>query len=157
MEAVGTLAGGIAHDFNNLLMGIQGYTSLMMLKTDASHYHYEKLKNIEHYVIRGADLTRQLLGFARGGKYEITPANMNDLITKSSRMFGRTKKEIAITTRLEPNLWTVEVDQGQIEQVLLNLYLNAAQAMPGGGRIDIETQNCIIEEIEDSKQLLQTR
>ena len=148
MEAVGTLAGGIAHDFNNLLMGIQGYTSLMMLKTDASHYHYEKLKNIEHYVIRGADLTRQLLGFARGGKYEITPANMNDLITKSSRMFGRTKKEIAITTRLEPNLWTVEVDKGQIEQVLLNLYLNAAQAMPGGGRIDIETQNCLIEEIE---------
>ena len=148
MEAVGTLAGGIAHDFNNLLMGIQGYTSLMMLKTDASHYHYEKLKNIEHYVIRGADLTRQLLGFARGGKYEITPANMNDLITKSSRMFGRTKKEVAITTRLEPSLWTVEVDQGQIEQVLLNLYLNASQAMPGGGRIDIETQNRILEKTE---------
>ena len=146
MEAVGTLAGGIAHDFNNLLMGIQGYASLMMLKTDASHYHYEKLKNIEHYVIRGADLTRQLLGFARGGKYEITPANMNELILKSSRMFGRTKKEIAVTTRLEPSLWTVEVDQGQIEQVLLNLYLNAAQAMPGGGRIDIETQNRILDE-----------
>lgn len=148
MEAIGTLAGGIAHDFNNLLMGIQGYTSLMMLKTDESHYHYEKLKNIEHYVIRGADLTRQLLGFARGGKYEITPANMNDLITKSSRMFGRTKKEVAVTTRLEPNLWTVEVDQGQIEQVLLNLYLNASQAMPGGGRIDIATQNHILEEPE---------
>jgi PAS domain S-box-containing protein len=148
MEAVGTLAGGIAHDFNNLLMGIQGYTSLMMLKTDASHYHYEKLKNIEHYVIRGADLTRQLLGFARGGKYEITPVNMNELITKSSRMFGRTKKEVAVTTRLEPNLWTVEVDQGQIEQVLLNLFLNASQAMPGGGRIDIQTQNSVLEEAE---------
>jgi two-component system cell cycle sensor histidine kinase/response regulator CckA len=151
MEAVGTLAGGIAHDFNNLLMGIQGYTSLMMLKTDASHYHYEKLKNIEHYVIRGADLTRQLLGFARGGKYEITPANMNELITKSSRMFGRTKKDVAVTTRLEPNLWTVEIDQGQIEQVLLNLYLNASQAMPGGGRIDIETQNHIFEVTETQK------
>ncbi len=148
MEAVGTLAGGIAHDFNNLLMGIQGYTSLMMLKTDPSHYHYEKLKNIEHYVIRGADLTRQLLGFARGGKYEITPANMNELIIKSSRMFGRTKKEVADNHHLEPNLWTVEVDQGQIEQVLLNLYLNASQAMPGGGRIHIETQNCILEETE---------
>ncbi len=148
MEAVGTLAGGIAHDFNNLLMGIQGYTSLMMLKTDANHYHYEKLKNIEHYVIRGADLTRQLLGFARGGKYEITPANMNELIIKSSRMFGRTKKDIAVTTRLEANLWTVEIDQGQLEQVLLNLYLNAAQAMPGGGRIDIETQNRILDESE---------
>ena len=148
MEAVGTLAGGIAHDFNNLLMGIQGHTSLMLLKTDASHYHYEKLKNIEHYVLRGADLTRQLLGFARGGKYEIAPANMNELITKSSRMFGRTKKEIAITTRLEPNIWSVEVDQGQIEQVLLNLYLNAAQAMPEGGCIDIETQNRILDGTE---------
>jgi two-component system, cell cycle sensor histidine kinase and response regulator CckA len=63
-------------------------------------------------------------------------------------MFGRTKKEVAISTRLETNLWTVEVDQGQIEQVLLNLYLNAAQAMPGGGRIDIETENRILEESE---------
>jgi len=148
MEAVGTLAGGIAHDFNNLLMGIQGYASLMLLNTDKNHNHYGKLKNIEHYVVRGADLTRQLLGFARGGKYEIKPTDMNELITKSSRMFGRTKKDVSLTTKLEPNIWTVEVDQGQIEQVLLNLYLNASQAMPGGGRIDIETQNRVLDETE---------
>jgi len=148
MEAVGTLAGGLAHDFNNLLMGIQGYTSLMLLNTIESHNHYEKLKNIEKFVVRGSDLTKQLLGFARGGKYEVKPTNMNELIKTSSQMFGRTKKEISISTGLESKIWGVEVDQGQIEQVLLNLYLNAAQAMPGGGNIYIETKNVIIDENE---------
>jgi len=152
MEAVGTLAGGLAHDFNNLLMGIQGYTSLMLLNTNESHNHYEKLKNIEKYVVRGSDLTKQLLGFARGGKYEVRPTNMNELIKTSSQMFGRTKKEISISTSLESKIWGVEVDQGQIEQVLLNLYLNAAQAMPGGGNIYIETKNIIIDENEPRKK-----
>ncbi len=148
MEAVGTLAGGLAHDFNNLLMGIQGYTSLMLLSTNESHNHYEKLKNIEKYVVRGSDLTKQLLGFARGGKYEVRPTNINELIKTSSHMFGRTKKEISISTAFESKIWRVEVDQGQVEQVLLNLYLNAAQAMPGGGSIHIETKNVIIDESE---------
>ena len=148
MEAVGTLAGGLAHDFNNLLMGIQGYTSLILLNTNESHNHYGKLKNIEKYVVRGSDLTKQLLGFARGGKYEVRPTNMNELIKISSHMFGRTKKEISISTALEPRIWGVEADQGQIEQVLLNLYLNAAQAMPGGGNIFIETKNIIVDENE---------
>jgi PAS domain S-box-containing protein len=152
MEAVGTLAGGLAHDFNNLLMGIQGYTSLMLLNTNESHNHYEKLKNIEKYVVRGSDLTKQLLGFARGGKYEVRPTNMNELIKTSSQMFGRTKKEISIFTSLESKIWGVEVDQGQIDQVLLNLYLNAAQAMPGGGNIYIETKNVIIDENETRKK-----
>jgi len=146
MEAVGTLAGGLAHDFNNLLMGIQGYATLMLLSTKESHDHYEKLKNIEKYVLRGSDLTKQLLGFARGGKYEVKPTNINELIQTSSQMFGRTKKEISISTTFETKIWTVEVDQGQIEQVLLNLYLNAAQAMPGGGNIHIETKNVSIAE-----------
>ncbi|RPH48363.1 MAG: hybrid sensor histidine kinase/response regulator [Desulfobacteraceae bacterium] len=148
MEAVGTLAGGLAHDFNNLLMGIQGYTSLMLLNTNESHDHYEKLKNIEKFVVRGSDLTKQLLGFARGGKYKVKPTDMNELIKTSSQMFGRTKKEISISTMLASKIWMVEVDEGQIEQVLLNLYLNAAQAMPGGGHIYIETKNVIIDENE---------
>jgi CheY-like chemotaxis protein len=141
MEAVGTLAGGIAHDFNNLLMGIQGYASLMLMNIDGSHPHYERLRIIEEYVESGADLTRQLLAFARGGKYEIKPANLNEIVEKSSILFGRTKKEIRIERRFEPDLWTVDLDRGQMEQVLLNLYVNAWHAMPGGGDLTLETAN----------------
>lgn len=93
MKSIGTLAGGLAHDFNNLLMGIQGNASLMLLDIDHSSPHYEKLKNIEQYVQSGADITRQLLGFARGGKYEVKPINLNRLIEKSSDIFGRTKRK----------------------------------------------------------------
>jgi len=146
MEAVGTLAGGIAHDFNNLLMGIQGYTSLMLLTTDGNHPNYNKLKRIEEQVESGADLTAQLLGFARGGRYEITPTDLNALIKSTSNMFGRTKKEILIHEKLREDLWPVEVDQGQIEQVLLNLYVNAWQAMLKGGDLYLETDNIILDE-----------
>jgi len=146
MEAIGTLAGGIAHDFNNLLMGIQGRTSLMFMNIDSDHPHFEHLNGIEEMVKRGADLTRQLLGFARGGKYEVRPTDLNELIEKSSDMFGRTKKEIRIHTKYQRDIWTVEVDQGQIEQVLLNLYVNAWQAMIGGGDLYIETENVTLDE-----------
>ena len=141
MEAIGTLAGGIAHDFNNLLMGIQGNASLALLDIEAVDPICRKLRNIEQYVIRGAELTQQLLGFARGGKYMIHPTNLNELIEKSSKMFGSTRKEIMITADYEVDIWIVEVDQGQIEQVLLNLFVNAWQAMPGGGCINIQTRN----------------
>ncbi len=143
MEAIGTLAGGIAHDFNNLLMGIQGYASLSLMNIDSSHPNYEKLKQIEEQVQRGADLTKQLLGFARGGRYEIRPTDMNEILEKSSSMFGRTKKEVSICRKYDKNLWPVEVDRGQMEQVFLNLYVNAWQAMPGGGEIYIETRNVL--------------
>jgi len=146
MEAVGTLAGGIAHDFNNLLMGIQGNASLMILDINRTHPHYERLKNVEQYVKNGAELTKQLLGFARGGKYEVKPTDLNDLLEKNSDMFGRTKKEITIHRKFQENIWPVEVDQGQIDQVLLNLYVNAWQAMPGGGELYIETANITLDE-----------
>ena len=133
MEAVGTLAGGIAHDFNNLLMGIQGCTSLMSLDTDNNHPNFEYLNRIEDYIKKAADLTRQLLGFARSGKYEVKPTDMNEIIDKSSDMFGRTKKEITIHKKNQEHIWTVDVDQSQIEQVILNLYVNAWQAMSGIG------------------------
>jgi two-component system, cell cycle sensor histidine kinase and response regulator CckA len=146
MEAIGTLAGGVAHDINNILMGIQGYASLALFNRNESHPNYEKLKSIEALVKSGADLTRQLLGFARGGRYEVKPSNINEIVAKTSTMFGRTKKEITIQTKYEKNAYTVDADRGQIEQALLNLYVNAWQAMPGGGELYIETQNHFLDE-----------
>jgi len=146
MEAIGTLAGGIAHDFNNLLMGIEGRASLMFLNMDADHPHHEHLKGVEEMVQRGAHLTKQLLGFARGGKYEVQPTNLNKLVEKSSAMFGRTKKEIRIDTSFQKEVWTVEVDRAQIDQVLLNLFLNAWQAMPDGGDLYIQVGNVTLDE-----------
>jgi len=147
MEAIGTLAGGIAHDFNNLLMTILGYTSLMLMDKDPHHPDYEKLKIIEGQIQSGADLTKQLLGFARGGKYEIKPTHLSELLARSSEMFGRTKKEISIFLKHEEDLWPVEVDRGQIEQVLLNLFVNAWQAMPAGGELYLETRNIVLDEV----------
>jgi two-component system cell cycle sensor histidine kinase/response regulator CckA len=141
MEAIGTLVGGLAHDFNNLLMGLQGRISLMLLDLDSRHTHYETLKQQEAIIKNGADLTRQMLGFAREGKYEVKPVNINEIIHKTSEMFGRTKKEVTINRKYEDDIWTVEVDQGQIEQVFVNIYINAWQAMPGGGHLYIETAN----------------
>jgi CheY-like chemotaxis protein len=146
MEAIGTLAGGIAHDFNNLLMGIQGYASLTLQELDPSHPHYERLKSIEEQVQSGANLTRQLLGFARGGRYEVKPADMNDILEKVSSMFERTNKEISIQRRYGKDIWSVEVDWGQMEQVFMNLYVNAWQAMPGGGEICPETENVLLDD-----------
>ena len=94
IEAIGTLAGGIAHDFNNVLMGIQGYTSLLSVLGNLPPPMSAHLQRIEEMVERGAELTRQLLGFARGGKYEVKPTNLNELIASTSEMFGRTRKEI---------------------------------------------------------------
>jgi signal transduction histidine kinase len=146
MEAIGRLAGGIAHDFNNLLMGIQGNISLMLLKTKAEHPFFEKLKNTEQYVIRGSELTKQLLGFARRGKYQVHATNLNSLITESARLFGRTNKKVAIHLQMDSNVWVVNIDRGQIEQVLLNLFMNAWQAMPSGGDLIIKTENFLVDE-----------
>jgi two-component system cell cycle sensor histidine kinase/response regulator CckA len=146
MEAIGTLAGGIAHDFNNLLMGIQGNTSLMLLDVATGHPHYQNLKSIEKMVQHGSGLTKQLLGVARGGKYEVKTTDLNQLIEAGADLFGRTRKEISIHRRLQENLWPVEVDGGQIEQVLLNLYVNAWHAMPEGGELYIETKNLILDQ-----------
>jgi len=146
MEAIGTLGGGIAHDFNNLLMGIQGRTSLMLMDVGPSHPHFEHLKGIEDYVKSAANLTKQLLGFARGGKYEVKPIDINELIKTGSRMFGRTKKEIQIHWKYQKDVWTIEADRGQIEQVLMNLYVNAWQAMPSGGELYLQTENVRLDE-----------
>jgi CheY-like chemotaxis protein len=141
MEAVGTLAGGIAHDFNNLLMGIQGYASLMRLQTEEDDPNDEYIQGIENAVTNAANLTNQLLGFARKGKYSLRHTSLNRIVENSTKMFTRTKKEIVTHLKLQDNIWTVKVDPGQIEQVLINLFLNAWHAMPDGGDIFIQTEN----------------
>ena len=146
MEAIGTLAGGIAHDFNNLLMGIQGNVEMMALDIGATHAHSGRLKTIRDCVLSGSRLTQQLLGFARLGKYEVKPTHINALVQNSTDMFGRTRQELRIVQKYPENVWAVDVDRGQIEQVLLNLLINAWQAMPDGGNLYLETANEILDE-----------
>jgi len=141
MESIGTLAGGIAHNFNNLLMGIQGNASMMLLNIDSSDTRHKNLKNIEKLVENGAKLTAQLIGYAREGNYEVKPTNLNQLVKGTSNAFGMTKKEISVHQDLSEKLYGIKADQGQIEQVLLNLYVNAADAMPEGGDLFLKTIN----------------
>jgi PAS domain S-box-containing protein len=140
MESLGTLAGGIAHDFNNLLMGIQGRASLMSVELSNGHPHHEHVAAIEEYVRSATNLTKQLLGLARGGKYEVKPIDINDVVVGSAAMFGRTRKEIQIHTKIHGQPLVVAADRGQIEQVLLNIYVNAWQAMPHRGELYLETR-----------------
>jgi two-component system, cell cycle sensor histidine kinase and response regulator CckA len=141
LEAIGTLAGGIAHNFNNLLMGIDGYASLARLDTGPDHAAYDRLEKIETLVHNGSKLTEQLLGYARGGKYELVPIDLNRLIKNISETFGWTKREINMHLDLAENLSRIEADQAQIEQVLLNLYVNSFDAMPQGGDFYLKTEN----------------
>ncbi len=139
MEAIGTLAGGIAHDFNNLLTGIQGHASLMKVDHSMPSDHQEHIESIETYIKSAKDLTAQLLGLARGGKYEIKPIDINVLLHTSAAMFGRTHKEIRIHDQRQPTPLVIEADKRQMEQVLLNIFINAMHAMPGGGEIYMKT------------------
>ena len=141
MEAIGTLAAGIAHDFNNLLTGIQGNASLMLLEAGDNTRFRERLVGIEEHVRRGAELTKQLLSFAQTGRYQAKPISLNEIVEKTAAMFGRTKREIVIHKSFDDDLWTVEADQVEIERLLLNLFVNAAQAMPGGGQLYLTTSN----------------
>lgn len=146
MKAIGTLAGGVAHEINNVLMGIQGHASLILMEMNAMSPHYDRLLQIQKQVESGANLTQQLLGFARSGRYELKPTDINALVKRAAEVFGRTKREIRICEHLAEDLRPVEADKGQIEQVLLNLYINAWQAMPSGGQIHLETGNATLDE-----------
>ena len=148
METVGKLAGGIAHDFNNLLMGIQGRASILLLNRDRSHPDYEHLKSIEECVKNGADLTQQILGYSRGGKYEVKSVSIQQLIKETLNMFERTTKDILVHKRYPAKEQFAEVDRGQMGQVLMNLLVNARQAMPGGGEIEIRTGHVALDDAE---------
>ena len=141
LEAIGTLAGGIAHAFNNLLMGIQGHTSLMLLEIDEEDPHYSALLKIEKAVQEGAELTSQLMGYARKGRYQSSSIAINDIVENTSQTFQKMKREITIHRELTLKPHAIEADRSQMEQMLFNLYINAADAMPNGADVYIKTKN----------------
>jgi two-component system, cell cycle sensor histidine kinase and response regulator CckA len=142
MEALGTLAGGIAHNFNNLLMGIHGNASLCRAKLDDLAPVGKYLDKINELVESGGRLTNQLLHYARGGDFKVGKVNLNPLVKEVSETVTATKKRIRIQPTLSEDIPTIKADKGQIEQVLINLVLNAADAMPEGGTVFIET-SCV--------------
>lgn len=149
IKAIGALAGGIARDFNNLLMAIQGNISLMEMEIDSSHTYNERLKNIEKQVQRGVDFTSRLFGYARKGMYEVKPIDLNQMVKETSDHFSMSKKEIAVYRELEEDLLPIEADRVQIEQVLMNMYENAADAIPDGGDLILKTFNMTHQDMKD--------
>ena len=139
MEALGTLAGGIAHNFNNLLMGIHGNASLSLMRIDPAARVSDYLRKINQLVESGSRLTRQLLDYASGGRCKVGSVDINGLARDVSETLMATKKHIRVNLRLSEEVSCINADQGQIEQVLLNLLLNAADAMPEGGTVCVET------------------
>ena len=134
MESLGTLASGIAHDFNNVLMALQGNVSLMLMNHDREHPDFNRLLAMQESISDATGMTRQLLGFARGSKFEKTPWDLSRIVEKAIMMFAPTRKDISFD--FSPKKFApVEVDENQIEQVLANLIINAFQAMPQGGII----------------------
>ena len=146
MEAIGTLAGGIAHDFNNILQAIFSYIQILLMKKDRSDPDYDKLQAIEKSVQRASDLTRRLLIFSRKVKSKLKPVDLNQEVVQVSKMLEATiPKMITIELKLAGNLNTVNADPVQIEQIMMNLGVNARDAMPGGGNLNFETENVILD------------
>jgi PAS domain S-box-containing protein len=142
MESVGRLAGGVAHDFNNMLAVILGYSELMRMRLPAGDPLLKYVLEIEKAGNHSRDITRQLLAFSR--KQVIAPkdVNLNDLLTVMQKTLARLiGEDIVLRFHFGENLWTVRVDPAQFDQVLVNLALNARDAMPGGGKLTIETGN----------------
>ncbi|MBI5644024.1 MAG: PAS domain S-box protein [Deltaproteobacteria bacterium] len=147
MEAIGRFAGGIAHDFNNILTAIRGNAELAIEELDKSDPLYGRIDGIILSVMLASKLTKQLLLFSRGQPFELVPVNINktieNLLLMITRIIGA---DITISTELAPNVWTVSADEGNLEQVIMNLALNARDAMPEGGTLFIKTENTVISE-----------
>lgn len=147
MEAIGRLAGGIAHDFNNLLTVIKGYAQLSLLGLKGEDSLRGNLEEIERASERASSLTRQLLAFSRRQVMEMKVLDLNLILRDLEKMLWRIiGEDIELTTHLSEDLWRVRTDPGQIEQVILNLVVNARDAMPRGGRLTIETSNVKLDE-----------
>jgi len=149
MEAIGTLAGGIAHDFNNLLAVVKGNLALMRLDFDPEHPTMARIENIDQQVDSGAKLTSQLLGYARKGKFEVKPIDLVQVVQESAQAFGRTRKEILQEIHLPREALIIEADRTQLEQVLLNLFVNAADAMLNGGKLILKVTTISHQEIQE--------
>jgi PAS domain S-box-containing protein len=147
MEAVGQLAGGVAHDFNNLLTIILGNVSLMRAGMAQGDPNEELLVATERAAVRAAEMTSKLLGFSRRTPLRLEPANFNVVIEETCMLLRRTiDPRIDIETHLAPDLWMVRADASQMNQVLMNLCLNARDAMPDGGKLRLETSNMVLDE-----------
>jgi CheY-like chemotaxis protein len=151
MEALGQLAGGIAHNFNNLLMAIQGNASLMLLETVSSHSHYARLRSIEEQVRSASKLTAQLLGYARKGRYDVKSLDLNQMVEEVSEILGKVKMGVTIHKELAEGLFAIEADDAQLKQILLDLYLNAAEAMLNSGDLIVKTTNVTHEDMKDKE------
>ena len=142
LEAIGTLAGGIAHDFNNLLTTILGHTSLALMKLGPDHNVSHGLSDVEAAAERGADLVKQLLRFGKHAPSQVAVVSLNDSVASVVRLLRPgVDSGIRIETELDPVLWDVEGDPSQIEQALMNLVINARDAIEGSGRIVIRSRN----------------
>jgi ligand-binding sensor domain-containing protein/signal transduction histidine kinase/CheY-like chemotaxis protein len=146
MEAIGKLAGGVAHDFNNLLTAIHGCTDLVLLNIDKNDSLFTDLKEIQDATKRASDLTRQLLLFSRRHLMDFSPINLNKMITNILKMLQRLIGEnIEIITSLNPALWAVMADTGTMEQVIMNLVINARDAMFEMGSLIVKTENIVLD------------
>jgi nitrogen-specific signal transduction histidine kinase/ActR/RegA family two-component response regulator len=143
MRAIGALAGGVANDFNNLLSVIQANASLVLLDIDKEHPCYQSIKSIERQVQRGAKLSAQLLGYAGKGRYKVRTINIEQIVQRTCDAFSAKQKDISIRCDLAGDLFPTDADPVQIEQVLRNLYSNAADAMPHGGELIVKTKNAV--------------
>ena len=147
MEAVGTLAGGVAHDFNNLLQAIQGYSQLLLIDKPADDVETNKLKEIIKASERASELTKQLLTFSRKVESKLRPTNLNQVISQVNRLLNRTiPKMVLIELKLDEHLSIINADPIQMEQVMMNMAINARDAMPEGGRLTITTANVFLGE-----------
>jgi two-component system, cell cycle sensor histidine kinase and response regulator CckA len=147
MEAIGRLAGGIAHDFNNLLTAVIGYSDLLLARTEADDPRRAETEEIKTAGERAAALTRQLLTLGRGQALEPVVLELNDVVAAIEPMLRRLlRADVEIEARLDAGAGRIRADRGQIEQVLVNLVVNASDAMPDGGRVTITTRDTTLDE-----------
>lgn len=154
MEAIGRLAGGIAHDFNNLLTAIFGYTDLLLLQTDPNEWRRDDIIEIDKAAQRAAALTQQLLAFSRKQILQPKIIDLNSIVFDLEKMLRRViGEDVELVTVTDPQLGQVKADPGQIEQVIMNLVVNARDAMPRGGKLIIETTNIHLDKAYASRHI----